>query len=357
MVRTAACAYPRSRSASSVAGWLALAGALIATPRAFAADRVRIAYAEAELQPVAERIASELGTDGYAVELGANDEPSPCDKPLAAGTASDGAAEAAWVRLSLDPNDDGAVVASICVRSTVALLERVASRGERAEPERFALATAEALNGLRAKVPVLSSRRAPDAATPTPERASRSEGVSHDAPGPGSNQLSLTQTALLDLAELPPLWGGALAAELALNAGVRIAFDTFIPISSVELANQDARVTLRAAWVRTGVSLGWVAADARVGAALLAGPALTWASAEARAPRIGAADAKLGALLTLAATIEYPSRSRVFLLGAARASGLFPAVRVAVASDTSKALGPLLAEASLGVGVRFGPDF
>jgi len=356
MVRIDACANRRFRS-PRCAGWLALVAGLLAAPRALAADRVWIVYSETALQPVAERLASELGTDGYTVELGPRDEPSPCEKPLAPGGASEVSSEAAWVRLSPDPNDASAVVAAICVRSTVALLERVASRGERSEPERFALATAEALNGLRAKVPVMSSRNAPDVAAPSPERASRSDGASRDTPSSGNNQLALTQTALLDLAELPPLWGGALAAELAVSSNVRVAFDTFVPVSSVELANEDARVTLRAAWVRTGISWSWLAGDARVGAALLAGPALTWASAEARAPRVGAADAKLGALLTLATTLEYPSHSRVFLLAAFRASGLFPAVRVAVATDTSKALGPLVAESSLGVGVRFGPVF
>lgn len=330
---------------------------LLAAPRARAADRVWIAYSETALRPVAERLASELGTDGYTVELGPRDEPSPCEQPLAPGGTSDGVSEAAWVRLSVDPNDTDAVVASICVRSTVALLERVASRGERTEPERFALATAEALNGLRAKVPVMSSRNAPQVTTPRPERASSSEPAGPDTSSPGDNQLSLTQTALLDLADVPPLWGGALAAELAVHSGVRIAFDTFIPVSSVELANQEARVSLRSAWVRTGASIGWLAGDVRVGAALLAGPALTWATAEARAPRVGIADAKLGALLTLGATVEYPSRSRVFLLGGARLSALFPTVRIAVASDTSKTLGTLLAETSLGVGVRFGPEF
>jgi hypothetical protein len=81
---------------------------------------------------------------------------------------------------------------------------------------------------------------------------------------------------------------------------------------------------------------------------------LTWATAEARSPRLGAADVKLGALLTLGATLEYPSDSIVFALGTARIASLLPAVRVAVGSDSSDALGPVLTEASLGIGLRFG---
>lgn len=331
-----------------------LASALLVTPPAWAGDRVSITYSGVELRPVAERLASELRTDGHAVTIAENEEPSPCENPLASSGPSDAAA---WVRLTNDPGDGDGMIASICVRSTVALLERVSSRGDRAQPERFALATAEALNGLRAQVPVLSSREAPSVATSSADGAPLTESTSADAMTRSDNQLSLAQTAWLDLADLPPLWGGALAAELAVSDRVHVAFDTFIPISSIELTHEDTLVTLRAAWVRSGLGLRWEAGDARVGASLLGGAAITWARAEASAPRVGAADAKLGALVTLGATLEYPSRSRIFLLAAARASGIFPAVRVAVASDTSKTLGPLLAEGALGVGLRFGPDF
>lgn len=330
---------------------LVIAGACACVPRtAFASERVSISYGEPSLQPFADRLASELVSDGYTVALVPGSDPSPCEQPAVSATFAETNTDAAWVRLSADPVSGDAVIASICFRSTVSLLQRVAARGTRAEPERFALTTAEALNGLRAQVPVVSSRAPVQA--PTAPRPSAEPGAV-PAPAHGENSVTLTQTALLDLGGFPVLWGAGLDAGLGVTPALRLVFETFVPISAAELANEQAQVQTRLTWVRVGLATRLTEGAARFGCSLLAGPALSWATAEAEPPYIGAADVALSGLVTLAGAVEYPSNSRVFVLGAARFSTLLPAVRVKVGSDSSNTLGPWLAEVSLGVGLRW----
>jgi hypothetical protein len=315
-----------------------------------ASERVSISYGEPSLQPFAERLASELGSDGYAVAVVQGGDPSPCEQPAVGAASAGSSADAAWVRLAFDPAGGDAVIASICFRSTVSLLQRVAARGTRAEPERFALTTAEALNGLRAQVPLVSTRAAVADRAAVPPAATPSASPST---APAENSVALSQTALLDLGGFPVLWGVGLHAQLGVTPALRLTIESFAPISAAELANQQAQVQTRLTWLRAGVEARLTQGAARLGCSLLAGPALSWATAEAEPPYIGAADVALSGLITLAGSVEYPSNSPVFVLGAARFSTLLPGVRVAVGGDTSHTLGPWLAEASLGVGVRW----
>ncbi len=326
---------------------MALFGLCLA-PRARAADVIAIRYRDPALAELVQRLANELTSDGYVVQLPATHEASPCERP-----ANDGASErtpnAAWISVVADPADPQTVLASICFRGSVTLLQRTSSRGLRSEPERFALTTAEALNGLSAQVPVLVQR----ATRPNPRAAApRAEAAVLDAGGHGMNSLSLGQSALIDPSGVPVRWGVALEATLPATANLSLSFDAVLPVSAAELNSSEVRARLRTAWVRGGTTLSWRVARANVTGSLLAGPALSWATAEAEPPRVGTADVALSALVSLGLGLEYPQDSGVFARASARATALLPAGQVALADDTRR-LSPVVIEATLGIGVRW----
>ncbi len=62
--------------------------------------------------------------------------------------------------------------------------------------------------------------------------------------------------------------------------------------------------------------------------AVLAGPALTWATAVAAPPRAGAADIATGAILTLGAFLQYPTTTAIFGSASLSGSALLPGARV-----------------------------
>src|SRR5688572_2890399 len=142
------------------ASWLrslcvALAAALsvlLWSDRARAEVRVAIRFdSDAHLE-LAERLESELLSAGYTVDVRSPPETSPCDQnsddfvPFAEGTS-------VWVHLHDDPSEGGTIVASICYVGTLPFIQRAAVRAPTTESRKHALATAEAVNGLRSKLP------------------------------------------------------------------------------------------------------------------------------------------------------------------------------------------------------------
>ena len=134
---------------------------------------VSIHYASEAEREVAERLVSELSSEGYSVEARAVDEPTPCD-PNGAKVVSVGAEARAWIRLSEDPAGGETVVATICYLGALPFLQQASSSAPRSDPRKLALAAAEALNGLRSKVP-------PPAPEPTPTPANSTGGGAHHA--------------------------------------------------------------------------------------------------------------------------------------------------------------------------------
>lgn len=344
MVRTRGSPSRRSRNGKilvGVVGALSFARGVHAAPQL-----VSIVYAEQELRDVAERLASELASEGYAVQFGDPGDSSPCDAGAAARSSDDGR-DRAWIRLSEAAGDR--VEASICHRSSAPILRQTAARALRSEPERFALTASEALNGLRAKVP----RQPVDVPAPVERIPAYDARDSASAERERTNEVFATQSTVVAASEFPPLLGVSLGASVGVRRGFAITVESFWTARAAVLENESVRVSARSAWVRFGPELQSSLGAIRFRAALLAGPAVTWATARAELPRIGTADVAVSAIASLAASLEYPRTSTAFALLATRGSTLLPAVRLALGEDRSNDFGPWLLEASVGMGLRW----
>jgi hypothetical protein len=260
----------------------------------------------------------------------------PCER-----LAADGSPNAASVNLAPDPQSADSVLATLCFHGVTAT-----ASGPRTDPARFAVIAAEALNGLRAE-PAASARPSPaPLAKVRPVEAS-------SALAPGDTfQLSLAETLLLDPLGFPPLLGSSLDAELSLNARAALLIEGFFPVSRAELSGSQADFHVGFAFARLGLALRQTVGAFALSGAFTAGPAFMWVKATAKPPRLGGDASALSAIGSVGLRLCYPGHGRFFTFAQSRATLLFPAGRFNLPNDPSPTLGPLLIEASLGVGAR-----
>jgi len=305
---------------------------------------------KAELE-LARRVASELASEGYTVETGTVSELSPCD-PTGPKLVTTSRGTKAWVRLATDPADADKVVAFICYLGAQPLLQQAAPSAPRAESDQLALAAAEALNGLRVRLPPLENeperapRSAPQAEPPPPALPSSRERV--------PNSLLLGASLVRNFPDFPVTPGIAARAALGVVPALSLAVDVFVPTTGAELSSQAVTADVRTAWIRLGPSLDWSLGDFELSLAALAGPALTWATAEASLPRAGTTDIAHSAILSVGTSVQYPRTSALFGSVALSGSALLPGARVNLGDGGSAPQGSWLIDASVGVGVRWG---
>ncbi|HEX6276051.1 MAG TPA: hypothetical protein VFZ53_23585 [Polyangiaceae bacterium] len=311
---------------------------------------VAVRYESDDQLEVARRITSELSAEGYTVDVVGAGEPSPCD-PNGPRVVAVEQRAAVWIRVASDPAGSGAVIASICYLGTLPFLQRASVSAPNGEPQALALATAEALNGLRSKLPPLAANpehavaAAPPRDATAPPAAPRAEPLVNSA---------LVGTALvLNLPDFPVAPGFVGRATLGVVPALDIVIDAFVPTTGREVSSDDVTATLRTTWLRVGPRWRGAAGDVALSAAALAGPAVTWATGEADAPRVGTIDVTTGAVLSLAAFVEYPRSGAIFACASASASALLPGVRVEL-GDGDPPEGAWPVEAAIGFGVRWG---
>jgi hypothetical protein len=339
----------RSLHATAVAAGLALLGASI---EARADVAVSVRYESDDQLELARRITSELSSEGYSVEIVAVAEASPCD-PDGARVVAVTERATVWIRLSTDPTRKDTVVASICYLGTLPFLQKASVSAPGGEPQTLALATAEALNGLRSKLPPLGA--APERASDASARPSAPQSIPRDEkrPEPLVNGALVGTALVLNLPDFPALPGVVGRATLGVVPSLGIAIDAFVPTTGREVESAEVTAALRTTWFRVGPRFRGAAGDFDLSVAALAGPAITWAVGEARPPRVGTTDVTTGAVLSLAAFVEYPRSGPVFACASASASALLPGVRVdLVDGDPPEGSWPL--EAAIGFGVRWG---
>jgi hypothetical protein len=342
------------RSVLVAAAGLVLA-LLTSAGRARAEVSVSLQYgSEAELEH-ARRVASELTSEGYAVEIGGAPELSPCD-PNGPRLVTISRGTKAWIRLAVDPADADRVVAFICYLGVQPLLQQAVPSAPRAESDRLALAAAEALNGLRARLPPLQGQselipRSGETPAVTVAQRPRSE---PPPPKPAANSLVLATSLVRNFPDFPLTPGIAGRGTLGIIPSLGLVIDAFVPTTGAELASQVVTAKLRSSWLRIGPCLGWVLGDFEISAAALAGPAFTWATAVAVPPREGTADVATSAILTLGAFLQYPSTTPIFGSASASASVLLPAPRVNLGDGAPAPRGYWPVDASIGLGVRWG---
>jgi hypothetical protein len=336
---------------------LALAVLLVTavSGNARAADvTVSIQYTGETQREFAERLVSELSSEGYVVESKAVEEPTPCDVN-GAKLVSVGTGARAWIRLGEDPAGSETVVATICYLGALPFLQQASSSAPKSDPRMLALAAVEALNGLRSKVPAHSpeeAREAPPAEQPAvPVTKKTSERAEDAAP---RNSVTLGGAVMLNAPEFPVVPAFITGANLGIAPSAALSIDALLPVGGAELESPDVTAKVRTAWFRLGPRLHWAAGDFDISGALLAGPAVSWATAEARAPLAGTTDVTAGAVVSVKTNIDYPRRTPIFAFLGASASALLPGIRVKLDGSVSEPLGAFPLEASVGLGARWG---
>jgi hypothetical protein len=244
----------------------------------------------------------------------------------------------AWITLAPSSTDSAAVVATLCVDGT-----QVTVGGPRADPARLAIGTAEALNGLGAIAPPSKPWRAtgttqPPSESPPPRR------IPH--------AVSAGQMLLVGPTGFPLLWGTSVDGELGLTEHSALVLGGFFPIARAKVSTSLAEVRTGVALLRVGVALRYSLARFAVAGSLVVGPAYTWVTAKAVSPYVGEPDFAFGVAGGAGLSVSYPSRSRVFAVAGSRAAVLLPGPRFELPNEEPRDVGPLLIEASLGIGLR-----
>jgi hypothetical protein len=316
-----------------------------------AEPKVSIQYDSEERLEAAERLYSELASEGYAVEIDTGSAASPCDSS-GARPPSVPHDSTAWIRLTSDPARPDTVLASICYLGALPFLQQATSSAPSSDARTLAVATAEALNGLRSKMPLTVESAPPPRALEAPSSATE---PTPSARGP-VNSLVLGMALALNLPDYPAMPGASLRAALGARVNASLVVEAFVPTRGAELSGAGVTATVRTAWLRVGPRIGGELGDFELWGAVLAGPAVTWATAIAQAPRIGTADVSLGVLLSAAGALEYPRKNPVFASLSASASALLPQLRLRLGDDSRRPRGAWPVDASVGVGARWGGD-
>jgi hypothetical protein len=318
---------------------------------AAAETRVSIQYDSEERAELARRLLSELESEGYAVEIRPSAELSPCQAngPDAVTVARDAHA---WIDLGVSAAGDDTTVASICYLGSLPLLQRATASAPRTDPGQLAVATAEALNGLRSKLPPVVRDAAAPVRRETPPVATVPPHLSKSV----VNSVAVGAAVLLNTPHHPAAPAVVLQTNLGWNSAAGLQIESLIPTTGAELASPEVTATVRTAWLRLGPRLAWIFDDFKLAGALLAGPALSWASAVARAPRVGTTAVAAGAVLSLGAAIEYPAHSPVFACVSGSASALVPNLRLKLGDGQSAPRGAWPMDAAVALGVRWGAE-
>ena len=341
----------RRRSATSYAAVFSyLATALVSAP-ARADSKVSIHYDSAHQLELARRLASELASEGYAVEIESGPQASPCE-PGERERLPEAQPSSVWIRLEAAeaPND---TVVSICYLGALPFLQQVTTSGSSDDPQKLALSSAEALNGLRARIPPIATAANAPAAPPSPAPARAPSQTQHEPSAPSRSSASIGPALLFTLPDFPAAPGVEARVTLGVARRVGLTFDVFVPVLGSELASDVVTATARTTWLRVGPRFVWSTDEVALSTALLAGPALTWATGVADVPRAGGADVSPGAVVSLVQYTEYPARTSWFSSATVSASALLPGARVKLWDGEPSPRGSFPIVASVGLGKRW----
>lgn len=295
--------------------------------RAQAMQSVVVQATSAAPEPLLGRLCAELASAGYAVSLELSGPPVACER-----------GRGARVTLAPDPEHREALIATICFEGT-----EVAVVAARADPARFAIGAAEALNGLRAAAAHNRPKRPRASSAPT--SALRPEARARHA-------VSVGQSLVVDPGGFPPWWGATFEVELGISAHAGVVLGGFFPIARAEVSTPSVELRTGVSFLRVGPVVRFsLARFALVGSAVV-GPSYTWVTGTADAPYVGRTDAAFGMLGSAGLALAYPDRGPVFAMATSRAGVLLPSPRIELPSEAPQNVGPLLLEASLSFGLR-----
>ncbi len=290
---------------------------------------------------VGERLGAELQSAGYQVHAADAVSDAACAPQSAIARSLESYGESAWVQIS------GSETASqlsvlLCYRDQTGHLSQSLLEIAPSEVDRGALASVEALNGLRAAPPPAPiATRAPVKIEPR-----RARPALHNAVTAGA-------TIVFDPLGIGPILGvtGGLASGISRRLSLNL--DAFAPVRAHRLVRTDRTLAVDVAWLRAGPSLSWPLWIANVNASLSAGPALLWADSHAQAPLIGSARRSTAFVVSAGGALELPRDTAWFLRAYYEVGTILPRINIATSSTDTEHLGPLLFQLGATLGIRW----
>ena len=319
------------------------------TPAWASEPQVLIAYDEPELRALATRIAWELTSDGYRADMEMQVPQANCS-PLAPVYPDSGpAAERIWIRVDHTQASPPAWCAVITHSGHDSGMQQTRLDSASGDLKGFALAVAEAVNGLSSRA--VSPQSTPAMAAPV----SASNSVTQDAPTHETDRAAVgaSATLLLDASHPQPLLALQAIGKLPLNDVLALQLDSLWTVTPLQLEEEAVQIEARLLWTRLSLAVEALREPVRLELLGGAGPAFTWATARVRPPEVARADVGTSAILTVGGAFTFRAASALQLGVLLRASTLLPAVRLQLPGGPSEPFGRLLGETGLGLFARW----
>jgi hypothetical protein len=315
------------------------------TPNALAVSRAATVLlatgsSAAEMR-VGERLGAELSSAGYQVHPADEVSDAACTPQSSIARSLESYGESAWVQVS---GSEAAARLSVllCYRDTTGHLSQSLLQIAPGDVDRGALASVEALNGLRAEP------------SPAPAAPCASAKVEPALPRPSlHNALAAGGAVLFDPLGIGPILGVTGGLESSISQRLSLHLDVFAPVRAQRLERADRTLEVDVAWLRAGPTLSWPLWITNVNASFSAGPALVWADSHAQAPLIGGARRSTAFVISAGGALELPRDAAWFLRAYYEVGTILPRINIATSPTDTEHLGPLLFQLGATLGIRW----
>ncbi len=288
---------------------------------------------------VGDRLGAELQSAGYQVYKADTTADVACVPRSAIAHSLDSYGESAWVQVS-DSEAVPQLSVLLCYRDSTGHLTRSVLEITPTDVDRGALASVEALNGLRAE-PAPAAPCAPLKVEPPPPRPSL------------HNAITAGAAIVFDPLGIGPIAGVTASLKSGLSERFSLNLDAFVPVRAHRLERADRTLDVDIAWLRAGPSLSWPMWITHVNASLSAGPALVWADSHAQPPLIGTTRRSTAFVISAGGALELPRDTAWFLRAYYEVGTILPRINIATSPTNSEHLGPLLFQLGATLGIRW----
>lgn len=318
---------------------------------ASAADHqtIVLSFSEAQLDPFVRRLRAELVSAGYSEVV--LEWRTPLGTCASRPTTESGPGQ---VGVLLRLENEREITSEICAHPQPNQVTVVTGRGRLQEQAHFAIVVTEALHGLLT-TPLSTDPKAigepnlPPTKEPEPQR--EEQGTVDSASRPSA----WVQPQVVVDAPTGKTWAGvAPGLQVPVTPHVTAAAELLLGLHSIEYTDDEIDLKSRIAWARLMVQSSRIFGPLAVGYTASCGLYVNRVTADAVAPRRGGSDGAFGAILGAGVFGELPARGRLYAKGSLGASTLVPRLRYQMSDEATPALGALLLEAGLGLGLRFG---
>lgn len=313
---------------------MALAALLTSSP-ARAELPVTLSQPSPEYGTAATQLVAELRAEGYVVQWLTYVAVSPCSD------ARPNSASGIWIELGPAAQQSDVTI-TICYRPVSRTADQTRVVAPLDPPRRLAIATVEALHGLRAGPrPGPTAMRqeiiemTPSISPPEPLRAAFLLGLAFVTDPTGAGPVPGVELGLLS----------------PLHRHFAVEVNAFIPAAAAKETGADRTLRLRTAWLRAGVRWTWALASIELFASVGAGAALVWAASEPTPPLLGTTRLAAAALVSAGVGLTYPHDSLFSVFVQAHGSRLFPKIDLRVDALSTRAFGNLLLDGAFGVAI------